>query len=95
MEKGKKDRPDCYGRLSTIFPVGERGVREIPESCFECLYVRDCLKEAISGPEGLKLQEERIGQAYRSGQIGFFKRWYEKKRIHDMIKAVSVSKNKK
>jgi len=88
MEERNKDKPECYGRLSKVFPMGDQGLRETPESCFQCVHIRDCLKEAIQGPEGLKLREERVDRAYRSGQIGLFRRWSEKKLIHNMKKAI-------
>jgi hypothetical protein len=46
-----------------------------------CFCKTDCLREAIKGPEGIQVHEERVRRAYNSGTIGFFERWSRKKAI--------------
>ena len=74
--------PYCYGKLEEAFPMGEDGLRHVPESCMVCLYKTRCLKSAMEGAEGLAVKEERVDQAYEAGMIGFFGRWSRKKMLH-------------
>ena len=73
--------PDCIGCLETVFPLGEDGLRNTPEKCLACCHKTECLRMAIQGRDGLKVREEQIDRAYKSGMIGFFERWSKKKAI--------------
>ena len=46
-----------------------------------CFCKTDCLREAVKGPEGIQVHEERVERAYNSGTISFFERWSRKKTI--------------
>ena len=46
-----------------------------------CFCKTDCLREAVKGPEGIQVHEERVERAYNSGTISFFERWSRKKAI--------------
>jgi hypothetical protein len=86
MEKGTKERPYCFGKIENVFPMGKEGLRETPESCFYCIYKTECLRTAIKDPEGLKVREETVDRAYKSGMIGFFERWSRKKELQRRMK---------
>lgn len=77
---------DCFGDLKTVFPKGENGLRSSPESCLECSHKTECLRSAIESDKGLKVREEHIDRAYRSGTLSFLERWSQKKVLHHKLK---------
>jgi hypothetical protein len=46
----------------------------------------------MARPEGLKLQEEKVDQAYERGLIGKIERWSRKKLIRQEIEALTTKK---
>ncbi|MFC1815583.1 hypothetical protein ACFL0M_06465 [Thermodesulfobacteriota bacterium] len=78
--------PACFGRLDTVFPKGADGLRNTPASCRDCIHKVTCLRSAMAGTEGLKVQEEKIDRAYAFGMITFFERWSKKKNFQRKIK---------
>lgn len=87
MEDRKDERPDCFGILDRVFPKTKDGLRSSPETCFPCHYKTECLKHAMEGIDGLKVQEEKVDIAYQSGMISFFERWSRKKIINQKLKS--------
>ena len=81
MVQKKNQKPDCFACLETVFPLGEDGLRNTPENCLACCHKTECLRMAIQGRDGLKVREEQIDRAYKSGMIGFLERWSKKKAI--------------
>jgi len=81
MAEKKKQLPDCFAQLETVFPMGKDGLRNTPETCLACRHKTECLRMAIKGRDGLKVREEQIDRAYNSGRIGFLERWSKKKAI--------------
>ncbi|MFO7964712.1 MAG: hypothetical protein R6U50_12385 [Desulfobacterales bacterium] len=81
MTRDKKQYPKCFGRLETVFPLKEDGLRHTPESCMVCEYKTQCLKTAMNKKEGLNVKEELVDRSYRAGTIGFLARWSRKKDI--------------
>jgi hypothetical protein len=78
--------PDCFGKLETVFPKKEDGLRHTPDTCMACASKTECLRTALKGPAGLAAEEEVADRAYASGLIGFFERWSKKKAIRRNIK---------
>jgi hypothetical protein len=78
----KKETPYCFGKLETVFPLGEGGLRHTPESCFPCIYKTECLRAALNKSDGVKVREEKLQRAYEAGALGFFERWSRKKALH-------------
>jgi len=76
------DRPQCFGVLGQVFPVGEDGLRHSPEECMACSHKTECLKTAVSEDGGLQVAEEKLDRAWQARRIGFFQRWARKKSIH-------------
>jgi hypothetical protein len=74
--------PACYGELETVFPTGQDGLRSTPETCLECSHKTECLRSAMEGYDGLKVQEEFVDRAYNSGILSFFERWSKKKNLN-------------
>lgn len=87
--------PDCFGQLETVFPVGEGGLRTSPPECIKCPFCKSCLQQAMAGPEGLKLQEEKVDKAYEYGLIGTLERWSKKKLIHQEIEGLASKEKAK
>jgi len=87
--------PDCFGNLDTVFPVGSDGLRSSPPKCMKCPFATSCLKSAMQGPEGLRLQEEKVDQAYSHGLIGRLERWSRKKLIQQQIEALALKTKSK
>lgn len=81
MTHHNSKRPECFGLLDTVFPMGEDGLRHSPETCLECLHKTDCLRTGLKGEAGLKVHEEHVDRSYDSGMIGFVERWSQKKAI--------------
>ncbi len=81
MTLKKNKRPECFGQLDTVFPMGEDGLRHSPETCLECLDKTDCLRTGLKGKAGLKVHEEHVDRSYSSGMMGFLERWSKKKAI--------------
>ncbi|MBW2367481.1 MAG: hypothetical protein JRH15_06320 [Deltaproteobacteria bacterium] len=76
--KEKKPR-ECFADLETVFPMGERGLRETPPKCLDCKDKTECLRAAMSRPSGIGVREEMVDRAYDSGLMNFFQRWSKKK----------------
>ncbi len=95
MFKDRTDPPECFGDLDTVFPVGEEGIRTSPPECMKCPHAKSCLQAAIRSPEGLKLQEEKVDQAYEYGLIGKIERWSKKKLIRQEIEALTSKEKRK
>ncbi|UCF89810.1 MAG: hypothetical protein JSW39_16050 [Desulfobacterales bacterium] len=82
MSESESNRaPQCFAHLDTVFPKGPDGLRHTPAKCLACRLKTACLREAITGAEGLKVREERLERAYHSGMIGFWERWSRKKNL--------------
>lgn len=81
MNPRKGAKPFCFGKLERVFPMGEQGLRETPESCFPCIFRVECLRSAMEQAEGLTVREETVDRAYTAGVIGFWARWSKKKTL--------------
>lgn len=75
---------DCFGILDRVFPLTERGLREIVSECFECDDRLPCLKEALATKEGIEMREEILKRSPADGLMGRIKRWSEKKELRRM-----------
>lgn len=80
------EKPYCFGRLDTVFPMGPNGFRESPESCFPCNYKTACLRQAMNSEDGLKVRVEMVDRAYNAGWMGKLKRWSQRKTLNQQIK---------
>ena len=89
MVDDKAHRPECFGQLQIVFPVGEEGIRTTPPKCMKCSLVKSCIQAAMGSTEGLRLEEERVDRAYEYGLIGRFDCWSKKKLIHQKIEALA------
>ena len=81
MNQTEDNKPECFGDLDTVFPMGDDGLRQTPPDCFECPDKTECLRSGLRGQAGLKIHEEHIDRSYQSGMISFVERWSRKKRI--------------
>ncbi|MBN1931571.1 MAG: hypothetical protein JW786_08200 [Desulfobacterales bacterium] len=86
MLKKEKQYPSCFGILENVFPKGEDGFRNTPSACSTCSHKTECLRAAMEGIGGLKMQEEYLDRAYSGGMIGFLERWSKKKDLNRRIK---------
>lgn len=75
------DKPECFGVLERVFPMGEDGLRETPVTCMACTLKTMCLKSAFGESSGFQLEEEMVDRAYHSGRMGFLERWSKKKQL--------------
>lgn len=78
------EKKDCFGILDRVFPVTDRGLREIVPECFECGDRLSCLKEALATKEGIEMREDILKRAPADGLMGRIKRWSEKKELSRM-----------
>ena len=79
MKIDNPEQPACFGILEEVFPKCADGLRQTPERCLPCPLKVDCLRAAVSGPDGDRVREEVVDRAYRTGVISFFERWSKKK----------------
>ncbi|MDF1592428.1 MAG: hypothetical protein P1P89_13005 [Desulfobacterales bacterium] len=86
MKSDSSEHPACFGVLEQVFPKSEDGLRQSPERCMNCRLKVDCLRAAVSGPEGNRVREEVIDRAYGTGVISFFERWSKKKYFRGRLK---------
>ncbi len=75
------DRPNCFGILDEVFPVGSSGIREVKEKCIDCPYRLECLKSALDTEEGIRMREEMLRRVPVNGMGDWLKRWSEKKML--------------
>ncbi len=80
-------KPDCFGDLESVFPMGTDGLRESPPHCLGCPHKTACLRAAVQGRKGATVRREAIDRAYRSGTIGFLERWSRRKLLSKGAKA--------
>ena len=85
MNDTHEKHPDCFGNLETVFPKGPDDLRNTPERCLECRCKTACLRSAMEGSDGLKVKEEIVDRAYRSGILSFFQRWSKKKDLQGRL----------
>lgn len=95
MKPDDLELPDCFGILDEVFPKCADGLRHTPDRCLHCSRKVDCLREAVSGPDGMRVREEVIDRAYRNGAISFFERWSKKKYFHSRLTKKSIKTQKK
>ncbi len=83
-EEGSNDNlPDCFGNLEKVFPMGPKGLRETPETCFyHCPVKTKCLRAAMGTKDGVRVEEEVIERSEKAGSISFLERWSRKKQAH-------------
>lgn len=79
-------KPDCFGVLEIVFPMGDDRLRHSPERCMLCVHKTECLRSAIKNPDGLKVKEEIVDRAYESKTIGFWQRWSRRKYLKKIKK---------
>ena len=90
----REERPYCYGKLECVFPMGDDGLRETPESCMVCYCKTECLREAVQGQAGVKVREEKVDRAYAAGMMGFFERWSRKKALQQRREDAETDRDK-
>ena len=76
---------DCFGVLDQVFPVSERGMREVVAECFQCPEKVPCLKKALASVEGLKMRGEILDRTPATGVIGRLKRWSQRKELSRLM----------
>jgi hypothetical protein len=82
----RKKYPECFGELETVFPKTKDGLRNTPDECLECSHKTECLRSAMKGAGGVKIQEEMVDRAYDSGMMSFLERWSKKKELKRQLK---------
>lgn len=83
MRNYRRLLPECFGKLDTVFPKGEDGLRHSPEKCMtRCPYNTECLRTALSGNGGDTVREEKVDREYNAGAMSFLERWSRKKCLH-------------
>ena len=79
-------KKDCFGILDRVFPMGDKGLREVVPLCMECEERVECLRVALDSPEGLILKEETLDRAAESGMLGRIRMWSDKKHLQRQLK---------
>lgn len=80
------DRKDCFGILDKVFPMGERGLREVAAECSGCREKIECLRAAMATEEGLELRTDLLDRAAAAGLVSRLQRWSRKKTLSRLIK---------
>ncbi len=81
------DLPKCFAQLDEVFPLGEEGLRVVPEKCIHfCSHHVDCLKRALENKnQRLRIYDEVVDRAYDAGHLNFFERWSTKKYLNRQL----------
>ena len=85
-------KKDCFGILDKVFPLGEKGFREIVQVCFDCPERIPCLKAALTTKEGLEMKADTLERAEAGGLIGRLQRWSQKKELSRLVKQMQEKK---
>ena len=80
------EKKACVGVLHRVFPVGDKGLREVPPECLECPDRVSCLQWALKTREGLEMKVENMDRAEVSGMIDRLRRWSRKKDLSRLMK---------
>lgn len=80
------DKKDCFGVLDKVFPLGDKGLREITPGCFQCPERTACLRAALCTKEGLEMRAEILERAAGGGMVSRFQRWSQKKELYRLMK---------
>lgn len=80
------EKKACFGVLHRVFPVGDKGLREVPPECLECPDRVSCLRRALKTREGLELKAENLDRAEATGMVGRLRRWSRKKELSRLMK---------
>lgn len=91
-QKIMKNKKECFGILERVFPVGESGMRETPPSCQECADKTECLRAALSTPQGIEFRGELLEQRGPGGFVGVIKRWSRKKELSRLMEQKEKNK---
>jgi hypothetical protein len=75
------EKKECFGILDRVFPVGDKGLREVTPGCFQCTLRVSCLKEALTTREGIEMRTEMLDRSPVSGIFGRIRRWSERKEL--------------
>ena len=75
------EKKECFGILDRVFPVSDKGLREVTPDCFECALRVACLKEALTTREGIEMRSEMLDRAPVSGIVGRIRRWSQRKEL--------------
>jgi hypothetical protein len=84
-DMGAMEKKDCFGILEKVFPVGDRGMREVRAACFQCPDRVACLKAALDTREGLEMQLDALERQPSAGFRGRLQRWSRKKALSRSI----------
>ncbi|MDB9823193.1 hypothetical protein OAC89_05790 [Deltaproteobacteria bacterium] len=79
------EKKDCFGILDKIFPLGDKGLREIVPECFDCSDRILCLKEALKTKEGVDMRVGILDRIPASGLVGKIRRWSQKKDLNRLV----------
>lgn len=74
-------KKECFGTLEQVFPMGDKGLREVPAECFECPDHTECLRAAMDTPDGIEMRQETVDRAAQAGMMGRLQRWSRKKEL--------------
>ena len=86
-------KKECFGILDKVFPLGEKGLREIVPECFQCPETKLCLKAALTTKEGIEMRTEILDRGASGGLIGRLQRWSRKKELHRLLQQEKEKKN--
>jgi hypothetical protein len=77
---------ECFGVLDKVFPMGDRGLREVVPACFHCPDKKECLQAALTTEDGLRFRSHVLDRGATSGLVGPLRRWSQRKTLHRLLK---------
>lgn len=75
----------CFGILDRVFPLGDRGLREVPPGCFECPARVPCLRAALDTREGIEARADALERQPSGGFLEGLRRWSRKKELSRLM----------
>jgi hypothetical protein len=79
------EKKDCFGILDRVFPLSDKGLREIVPECFDCSDRIPCLKGALKTKEGIEMRAGIMDRAPSQGLVNKIRRWSQKKDLNRLL----------
>lgn len=87
------EKKECFGILDRVFPISDKGYREVVTECFQCPERVPCLKQALATKEGIEMRARILDQAPVHGFMGRVKRWSQKKELSRLAEKENKKKS--
>ena len=78
-------KKDCFGILDKVFPLSDKGLREIVPKCFDCSDRIRCLEAALKSKEGIEMRAGILERIPAHGLVDKIRKWSQKKVLNRLV----------